>query len=206
MPGIFVRSVLIISLISIASVGCASTSPTASEPTSLQFVSPSPSKAGSNAPSPAIDVSGIAAAAGVAPAAILPTEDGAIAAKRADGRTLLLWISRESGTWKVTTLAEVDETWPENAAYSSVYVVVCRNLGLSRTTYVFGASTDHTERQLRLDPAVGIGAVLIDMAWAFALDPSVTSDMGLKILGSRPLPFAEVGSLRSTTLCRADTR
>ena len=193
-------------MLTLAVIGCGQPRPTAS---GLDLASPSPSAtAPAQVPIPVAsgDLLGMAAGAHVDPAAIVPTEDGAIVARRSNGATQLLMIYRKGGTWAVMLLASIAEQWPADSAYASVNVVDCTGHGFVRSLYIFGASTDTIEHQLRLEPSLGLGAALVGDAWAFALGPTVAAGTALKVYGSRPRSFAEIGSLSPTTACLATSR
>jgi photosystem II stability/assembly factor-like uncharacterized protein len=107
---------------------------------------------------------------GVDPAAVLLTEDGAVATTWADDRLSLVLFTNANGGWVPTTIATVVSPRPTNGVVSGEDTITCSDLGLTRPTFVFGQIIAlEPETRVSMPGFAAIGGTVSNGTYVFAV-------------------------------------
>ncbi len=150
------------------------------------------------------DRQAIAALAGVEPAAVWPTEDGAVTSRWRDGKVQLILATKRGSGWVLTTLKSVDAPQPKGASSGTMESVRCAGADLARPTFVFGQLTQPGVTSLAIHGVKATGGFSDDRTFVFAIAGNANVGTAFWIdspglLGVAPDPWPVVpglGSLR----------
>lgn len=121
------------------------------------------------------DREAIAALAGVKPAAVWPTEDGAVTSRWTDGQVQLILATKGGSGWVLTNLKSVDAPQPEGASSGTVESVRCAGTDLARPVFVFGQLTQDGVTSLAIHGVTATGGFNDDRTFVFAIAGNATA-------------------------------